>query len=83
MTRTTDYGNTYRINEETGLIEAEILESGKEIRINMKNWKDLRYYITRNGQQIGWISKDLTEGKGQRSSTNQFYIDQMIEALGQ
>jgi len=71
---------------EDGLVVSETLPSGKELKIKMKYWESpdkrlKRYYVERDGEQIGWISADKKEGKGQRSSTNQTYINRMIEAL--
>ena len=71
---------------EDGLVVSETLPSGKELKITMKYWESpdkrvKRYYVDRDGEQIGWISADKKEGKGQRSSTNQTYINRMIEAL--
>lgn len=71
---------------EDGLVVSETLPSGKELKITMKYWESpdkrlKRYYVERDGEQIGWISADKKEGKGQRSSTNQTYINRMIEAL--
>lgn len=71
---------------EDGLVVSETLPSGKELKITMKYWESpdkrlKRYYVERDGEQIGWISADKKEGKGQRSSTNQTYINRMIEVL--
>ena len=71
---------------EDGLVVSETLPSGKELKITMKYWESpdkrlKRYYVERDGEQIGWISENKKEGKGQRSSTNQTYINRIIEAL--
>lgn len=53
--------------------------------VAFKSWqspdgKVKRIYITRAGEQIGWISPDYTTGQG-KSSTNQTYINRMLAAL--
>jgi hypothetical protein len=69
---------------EKGLIVEEILSNGSTLKVDMKYWEKgniKRYYVTRAGEQIGWISADYSSGQGQRSSTNQTYINRMVEAL--
>lgn len=71
---------------ENGMIVAENLSEAKKIKIDMKKWtaadgSQVRYYVKRDGQSIGWISGDKQEGKGQFSATNQTYIDRMIRVL--
>ena len=70
---------------EDGLVVSETLPSGKELKITMKYWespdkKIKRFYVTRDGEQIGWISEDKKEGKG-KTSTNQTYINRIIKAM--
>jgi len=50
------------------------------IKVIFKIWNNSRYYVTRDGKTIGWISIDLSETNG-TTSTHKFYLDQMVKAI--
>ncbi len=78
MKETNVYG--YVIKVENDLVVAE-----DQFPVQMKKWnspngKITRYYVTRAGKQVGWISEDKKSGQG-KTSTEQTYINRYVEAL--
>lgn len=63
-----------------GIPAIEILRNGDKIAIKFKEWQNTRYYVTRAGEQIGWIAMDLSEVGG-KTSTNTHYLNLMVKAM--
>jgi len=63
-----------------GLVNSESVEGSYKINVTFKAWNGTRYYVTRDGKQIGWVSIDLTTAKG-TTSTHEYYLNQMINAI--
>lgn len=68
----------FELNEK-GMVTKEIGD-GYQVPVSMSAWKDIRYYVKRDGKQIGWIATDLSRAEG-TSSTHTFWLNQMLEAM--
>jgi hypothetical protein len=65
--------------DSNGLVNREYTDS-YDIKITFKAWNGTRYYVTRDGKQIGWVSMDLNATNG-TTSTHKHYLDMMVKAI--